>query len=424
MIGTVIVVILVALLFSAFFSGMEIAFLSSNKLKLEIEKKHSPYFGRIAETFVRHPSQYITTILVGNNIALVIYSMEMSMLLRLLMERWGAGSSVLLETVVSTVVIIFAGEYLPKAIFRANPNFYFRLFAGPAWFFYILFYPVVAFTSALARGILRLFGFRLGSTRPAATFDKVDLAHLVEEVSDNPDPAGNENDIRLFQNAMELHDLVVRDCMVPRVDMDAVEIDSPFEEFRRLVLETSYSRIPVYEGTIDNITGYVNSKSLFLFPQTIRQVVRPILYVTESMPVQRVLSRFIRDNSSIAVVIDEFGGTAGMITLEDILEEIFGEIDDEHDTPERIEKKVGEGQYVFSGRLEVEYLNEKYGLKIPETNEYDTLAGYIIFNHNGLPKQGQTLVFDGMTVRILRAGGSKIDLVRIVSSVQEGRDEK
>jgi CBS domain containing-hemolysin-like protein len=424
MIGTAVFVIIVVLLFSAFFSGMEIAFLSSNKLKLEIEKKQSPWFGRIAETFVRHPSQYITTILVGNNIALVIYSMEMSLLIHTLMERWGLHSSVLLETVVSTILIIFAGEYLPKAVFRANPNFYFRLFSGPAWFFYILFYPVVAFTSALARGILRIFGFRLSSTREAATFDKVDLAHLVEEATDNSDPAGNENDIRLFQNAMEFHDLEVRDCMVPRIDMDAVEIDSPFEEFRRLVLETRYSRIPVYEGTIDNITGYATAKSLFLFPKTIREVVRPILYVTESMPVQRVLSRFIRDNSSIAVVIDEFGGTAGMITIEDILEEIFGEIDDEHDTPELIEKKIREGEYVFSGRLEVETLNEKYGLKIPETDEYDTLAGYILFKHNGLPKQGQTLIFDGMTVRILRASGSKIDLVRLLFSGADGPDEK
>ena len=421
---TAVIIIIIALLFSSFFSGMEIAFLSSNKLKLEIEKKQSPYFGRIAETFVRHPSQYITTILVGNNIALVIYSMQMSILLRLLMVQWGWHSSVLLETLVSTIVIIFVGEYLPKAIFRGNPNFYFKLFAGPAYFFYILFYPIVAFTSALSRGILRLFGFRVNKTQDAATFDKVDLAHLVEEASDNPDPLNNENDIKLFQNAMEFHDLEVRDCMIPRIDMDAIEIDSPFGELKEMVLETRYSRIPVYEGSIDNIVGYVNSKSLFQFPDTIREVMRPILYVTESMEVQRVLTRFIKDNSSIAVVIDEFGGTAGMVTMEDILEEIFGEIEDEHDSPELIEKPLGDNQFVFSGRLEVELLNEKYQLGIPETDDYDTLAGYIMFNHNGLPKQGETLIFDHMTIRILRASGSKIDLVRLTLSEQRKSEEK
>ena len=420
MIATI-VVIVISILFSAFFSGMEIAFLSSNKLRLEIEKKESRTFNKMADTFLQRPGRYITTLLVGNNIVLVVYSLQMAVAMSLICTKMGwDGSSILLSTLVSTVVIILLGEYLPKAIFRANPNVYFRRFAGFTYFFYKIFYPIVVFTAWLARGILRLMGIKLNDEAGEATFDKVDLAHLLEEASESTVHHDNENEIRIFQNALEFHDLQVRDCMVPRVDMDAVDADAPFEELRTRFLETSYSRIPVFEGTIDNVVGYVNSKSLLRHPRTIREAIRPVSYVTESMEVQRVLSGFIRERSSLAVVIDEFGGTAGMITLEDILEEIFGEIDDEHDTPELIEKKVNDGEYVFSGRLEVETLNEKYGLEIPETDDYDTLAGYIIFNHNGLPRQGEVLHLGGMIVRILKVDGSKLDLVRLVLSENNG----
>ncbi|MDR0954280.1 MAG: hemolysin family protein [Rikenellaceae bacterium] len=410
---TTIVIIIIALLFSAFFSGMEIAFLSSNKLKLEIEKKENHSLNRIVDTFLQHPNQYITTLLVGNNVILVIYSLQMTVLIRTLCAQLAWNSSIFLETLLSTILIIFMGEYLPKAIFRSNPNFFFRTFAFPVYFFYKIFYPIVLFTSWLARMLLRLIGVRLNKTAEEATFDKVDLANLLEEASDNPDFSDNGNEIRIFQNAMEFHDLEVRDCMVPRVDMDAIELNSPFEELKQLFLETRYSRIPVYEETIDNVVGYVNSKSLLLHPATIRQAMLPVLYVTESMEAQKALSRFIRNNSSLAIVIDEFGGTAGMVTLEDILEEIFGEIEDEHDSQELIEKQVSAGEYVFSARLEVDFLNEKYGLAIPESDEYDTLAGYIIFNHNDLPKQGEVLLFGGMSIRILKVDGSKLDLVRL-----------
>ncbi len=419
--GSTIVVILATILFSAFFSGMEIAFLSSNKLRLEIEKRESRPFHKIADTFLQRPSQYITTLLVGNNITLVIYSLQMAALIGLLYEALGWGSpSILLSTVISAVVIILLGEYLPKAIFRANPNVYFRRFAGPAFLFYKVFYPIVIFTTWLARGILRLSGVKLNKRAEEATFDKVDLAHLLEEATEHP--AHHDNEIRIFQNAMEFHDLQVRDCMVPRVDMEAVDADAPFEELKARFLATSYSRIPLFEGTIDNVIGYVNSKSLLRYPRTIREAMLPVSYVTESMEVQRVLSGFIRGRSSLAVVIDEFGGTAGMITLEDILEEIFGEIDDEHDTPERIEKRTADGAYIFSGRLEVEALNKKYGLQIPESDDYDTLAGYIIFHHDGLPRQGETLSMGGMTIRVLKANGSKLDLVRLVPAENNGEE--
>ena len=413
---TAIAVILLSLLFSAFFSGMEIAYLSSNKLKLEIGKKGNPRLNHVLDTFLRHPGRYITTLLVGNNIALVVYSLQMTLLLHLLLADAGWHSSIGLEAAVSTLIIIFTAEFIPKAIFKSNPNAYLRALAFPAWFFYVVFYPVVGFTTALARGILRLFGVRLPKRAEVARFDKVDLAHLVEEVSESPVRHGNENEIKIFQNALEFHELEVRDCMVPRIDMDAVEVESPFEELKRRFLETRYSRIPVYEGSIDNVIGYVNSKSLLRHPATIRDALRPVLYVTESMEVQRVLTRFIHDHSSLAIVIDEFGGTAGMVTLEDMLEEIFGEIEDEHDSPDLVEKMVAPGEYVFSGRLEVDALNERYGLSIPESDDYETLAGYIILKHNGLPKQGEVLSVDGMTIKIVRINGSRIGLVRLSRS--------
>lgn len=409
-----IAIIIVAVFFSAFFSGMEIAFLSSNKLKLEIEKKQSSLFSRIADIFVRNPSQYITTILVGNNIALVIYSLQMTVLLGILFSQYNLGNSIVAQTIISTVVIIFSAEFLPKAVFKANPNFYFRTFALPVYFFYILFYPIVMFSSLLSKLILRLFGLKLKNAGYTATFDKIDLAHLLEEATDNDEQHNNEHEIKLFQNALEFPDLKVRDCMIPRVDIDAVDINSPLDELKKIFVDTRFSRIPVYDGSIDNVVGYVNSKSLFRHPQRIRDVMRTILYVPESMEIQKLLASFIKRNSSIAVVIDEFGGTAGMITIEDILEEIFGEIEDEHDSQDMVEKVLGDNQFVFSCRLEVEYLNEKYGLDIPESDDYDTLAGYILFNHNGLPKQGETLEIGGNTIKVLRMSASKIDLVRLV----------
>lgn len=419
---TTIVIIVITLLFSAFFSGMEIAFLSSNKLKLEIEKRESRRFNKIVDTFLLHPNQYITSLLVGNNIILVVYSLEMTVLIRFLLSELSWESSILLETVVSTILIIFMGEYLPKAIFKGNPNFYFRMFSGPAYFFYKIFYPVVVFTTWLARGVLWILGVKLNRKAEAATFDKVDLAHLLEEASENPVRHDNENEIKIFQNAMEFHDLEVRDCMIPRIDMDAIEVESSFEDLKKLFIDTRYSRIPIFEGNIDNVIGYVNSKSLLRFPKTIREALLPVMYVTESMEVQRALSKFIREKSSIAIVIDEFGGTAGMVTLEDILEEIFGEIEDEHDLQDLIEKKISSDEFVFSGRLEVEYLNEKYALEIPESDDYDTLAGYIIFNHNGLPKQGDSIKIGSMVIKVLRVTGSRLDLVRLKVLKNNGKE--
>ncbi len=414
MIVSSIIVVAVMLLLSAFFSGMEIAFLSSNRLKMEIDRKHSRAFDFIADIFTRHSSQYITTILVGNNIALVIYSLYMSVLLQAIATACGwtslAAGSVLFETVVSTVIIIFTAEFIPKSVVKINPNFYFRTFAVPVYLFYILLYPIAKLTTGVSYVILRLLGQKVNDRRPISHFDREDLATLLE---DSTDIEHEDNEIKLFQNVLDFPDLYVRDCMVPRVDIEAVESDCPIEELTAHFAESQYSRIFVYEGSIDNIIGYVNSKSLFKNPARLQDVMMKVNYVPETMPLQRLMTDFIKRRSYIAVVIDEFGGTAGIISLEDMLEEIFGEIEDEHDSQDMVEKRLSESEYVLSARLEVDYLNDKYGFGIEENKEYDTLAGYIIYHYEGIPSSGEVVTIDNKQIKILRTSQSRIDLVRI-----------
>lgn len=415
---TSVILIVLMLLLSAFFSGMEIAFTSKNRLKLEIDRKQSRMFDRIADIFSRHPGQYITTILVGNNIALVIYSLYMSLLLRgifyaLGWESIARNGSVAIETAVSTVIIIFFAEFLPKSVFRNNPNFYYRALAPVIYFFYLLLYPIARLTTLISHGILRLTGRRVEERTTTHSFDREDLASLLDTNSSEPRPEP-DNELKLFQNALDFADLRVRDCMVPRVDVEAVDIDdTTIEQLTARFVDSKYSRIFVWRKSIDNIIGYINSKSLFTRPAGISDVMMQVNFVPETMPLQLVLQNFIKHRTNIAVVIDEFGGTAGVISLEDVLEQIFGEIEDEHDVPDLTEKQVGPDEYVLSCRLEVRYLNEKYGLGIEESREYDTLAGFIIFNYEGIPTAGETVFVGGLQVRILRTTRSRIDLARV-----------
>ena len=415
---TSIVIILIMLLLSAFFSGMEIAFLNKNRLKLEIDRKQSRIFNYIAELFSRNQGQYITTILVGNNITLVVYSMCMSQLIRGVAYMLGwqtiySQGSFLLETIIPTVIVIFLAEYIPKSIIRANPNFYYRFFAPVIYLFYLLLYPIARFTTLLSYGLLRLFGRTPAEAEKQTEFDRTDLESLLDANNAESD-ADTEAEIKMFQNALDFADLRVRDCMVSRVDMEAVDIDeTTIESLTERFVESKYSRIFVWRDNIDNIIGYVNSKSLFTSPTSIEQVLMRVDYVAETMPLQEMLTQFIKQKSNIAVVIDEFGGTAGIISLEDVLEQIFGEIEDEHDVEDMVEKQVGEGEYVFSCRLDVDYLNEKYALNITESEEYDTLAGYIIYRYKELPTAGTQMEFDGLKIKILRTTRSRIELARV-----------
>ena len=408
----------VMVLLSAFFSGMEIAFVNKNRLRLEIDRKQSRMFDYIAGLFSRHQGQYITTILVGNNIALVIYSMCLSAVLRKVASLLGWNlveeGSMLIETIIPTIIIIFLGEYLPKSVFRSNPNFYYRYLSPVMYVFYIILYPITRATTMLSYGLLRLVGRKANGAERQIEFDRSDLESLLESNNSSELASDSDNDIKMFQNALDFADLRVRDAMVSRVDVEAVDIDDcTMEQLTERFVETMYSRIFVWRDSIDNIIGYVNSKSLFETPKSIEEAMIKVDYVAETLPLQDLLTQFTKNKSSIAVVIDEFGGTAGIISLEDVLEQIFGEIEDEHDKPDMVEKCISEREYVFSCRLEVEYLNEKYEINIPESDEYDTLAGYIISRYEELPTAGTVMEFDGLRIKILQTTRSRIELARV-----------
>lgn len=412
-----IIIVVLTLLLSAFFSGMELAFINKNRLKLEIDRKQSRVFDYIAGIFSRHQGVYITTILVGNNIVLVIYTMCLSLVLREIAMALGWVSvqdgSILLETIIPTLIIIFFGEYLPKSLTRNNPNFYYRYLSPIMYFFYIILYPISKATTMLSHGIMRLFGRRPSSSEGDIDFDRHDLESLLEANSAEQD-GDEDKDIKMFQNALDFADLRVRDAMISRIDIEAVDADDcSIEEITERFVKTMYSRIFVWRGSIDNIIGYVNSKSLFESPKSIDEAMMKVDYVAETLPLQDMLTQFTKQKSSIAVVIDEFGGTAGIISLEDVLEQIFGDIEDEHDTPEMVEKQLSEREYIFSCKLDVEYLNDKYELGIAESDEYDTLAGYIISRYEELPSAGTVMEFDGLRIKIIRTTRSRIELAKV-----------
>ncbi len=413
------IIIVIMLLLSALFSGMEIAFTSKNRLRLEMDRKNNPFFDRIAALFSRRSGEYITTILVGNNIALVIYSLSMSVLLQKLYTELGwqtllqGSGSMLLDTLISTLIIIFVAEFLPKSIFRINPNFYYRTFAPIIYLFYIMLYPIARIVTLVSKLALRIIGHKPASEDAVTNFSREDLASLLDAGS--PDARlDSESELKLFQNALDFADQRVRDCMVPRVDIEAIDIeDSTIEVLTTRFVKSKYSRIFVWERSIDNIIGYVNTKSLFTLPKSVKDIVKAVNYVPEAMPLQDLLKSFIKHHNNIAVVIDEFGGTAGIVSLEDVLEQIFGEIEDEHDTPDRTEKQISDSEFVLSCRFEVKYLNERYALGIEETKDYDTLAGFIIYHYNGIPASGEILLIGKLQITVLRSTRSRIEIARV-----------
>ncbi len=412
---SVIVVTIVSVILSAFFSGMEIAFTSANRLRMEIDRKRGGFVGRIIELFVSKPGEYITTMLVGNNIVLVIYSMYMTKLIHLLAAKMGvpmAEDSVVIETIISTLVIIFFGEFTPKSIFKMRPNAFFRALVLPVYLIYLVLFPLSKLTTAIAFALLRLFGLKVKEEHSIKNFGRIDLENLVDESVENSEKM-QPNDIKIFQNALDFSDLRVRDCMVPRVDVEAVELDTSIEELTRRFIDTNFSRLFVWEESIDNIVGYVTTKSLFRKPQSIREILMPVRYVPEAMETERLMGEMIRTKQSVAVVIDEFGGTAGVISLEDVLEEIVGEIEDEHDTPELVEKVLKDNQWVLSCRLEVAYLNERYDLGLKESDEYDTLAGYIIAKYGSIPTVGTIIESEGKEIKILKSTSSRVELAKV-----------
>lgn len=411
-----------SLLFSALFSGTEIAFLTANRLRLELDKKQNPLLARLLSIYTSNPALFIASILVGNNVALVLYGLAISEILNPYLGGFFSDPwlLLLLQTLLSTILLLLFAEFLPKAICRIHANGLLKVLAFPIFVFYILFYPVSKLMTLLSGHLVRLFTKRNLLTTPQPTiFGRNDLNVLIEEAAqqseeeDEHDPDPSRNALRLMRNALEFSEAKVRDCYVPRPDIVMIDVNDSLEELRALFISSNFSRIPVYENTVDNIIGYVNAKSLFRHPDSIRQILISLRFIPETMSASRLLSDFIHSSSSMAIVVDEFGGTAGLVTIEDLVEEIFGEINDEHDRLDIQMSEVGEGVYHLSGRAEVEEVNERFGLKIPESDDYDTVAGYILAHHPSIPVEGATCVIEDYTFRILKVEGSRITLVEL-----------
>jgi Hemolysins and related proteins containing CBS domains len=399
---------------SAFFSGMEIAFLSSNKLRIELDRKQGKAYAAIFDIFLKHPGQFISTLLVGNNIALVVYGIYTTQLINPMLEPHIASDAAILaiNTILSTGLILVAGEFLPKAFFRVKANLFLRIFTFPLAALYTIFYPISKFTTWLALAMLRVVGVRINRREAAPIFDTIDLVNLINEAKHHESVEPN-HDIKIFQNALDFSQVKVRDRMIPRIDIRALEVSATIEEVKSLFIETNFSRIPIFDGSVDNIIGYVNSKDLFKEPKTVRDMLLPLNFIPETMSAQKLLTRFIKEHKSMAVVVDEFGGTAGLVTIEDIIEEIFGDIEDEHDEKDTIEKRLSEETFLFSGKLKVEDINERYGLDIPESEDYDTIAGFILFYNQSIPAPSDVIVIDRFKIKILRMSSTRIILVHL-----------
>ena len=411
------IIILVTLLFSAFFSGMEIAYLSSNKLRLELDKNRDRFPARVLSLFSENPGQYIVTMLIGNNTALVIYGIFMAIVLEPFVRSFAHAESwiLIIQTSISTCIILIVAEFIPKTLFRTIPNNFLNFFALPVAFFYYLFYPVAQFTIFLSNGILRFFFHVKDINKPVnQIFGKSDLIELLDESqTETADQEEQDHSLRIFQNALGFSKVRIRECMIPRTEIIALAKNTSIEHIRETFIETGHSKLLIYDGSIDNIIGYVNIKDFFTDPENIDTVLHPLIIVPESMPANKLLSLFVEQKKNIALVVDEFGGTSGIVTIEDILEEIFGEIEDEHDTSTLIDKQTGADEYIFSGRLEIDYLNEKYNLGIPEKDDYETLAGFILYHHGNLPKPNQKLIIKPFEIQILKTTETRVELVRL-----------
>ncbi len=407
---SIIVIIIISVLFSAFFSGMEIAYVSSNKLKIELYRKEGSFNSKIISLFSRYPGQYIVTMLIGNNIALVIYGIFMAILL-----TDHDINILILQIIISTLLILLTAEFLPKTLFRINPNSFLKIFAIPVLLFFIIFYPIGKLTIYISNFILRtFFKVKTGERQENIVFGKVDIDNLVnEKMAEQKNNKNDTLDFRIFQNALDFSDVKLRECMVPRTEIIAVKNDSGIDDLQQKFIETGLSKILVFKESIDRIIGYIHMKDLFNSPDNIESNIIDVSIVPETMPANKLLEMFVKEKKNIAVVVDEFGGTSGIVTIEDILEEIFGEIEDEHDTLKLTEQKINEHEYIFSGRLEVDYLNEKYNLSLPKHGEYETLAGLILHFYESIPKPKELIIIELFEFRVLEVSETRIELVNL-----------
>ena len=408
--------ILVSLAFSAFFSGMEISYVSANKLRFELDKKDKSLTSKILDVFFHNPNQFISTMLVGNNIALVVYGLQMAILL----EPWIAqfvdqeALIVLIQSIISTILILFTGEFMPKTIFKIDPNFFLRLFALPLYLIYILLYPISKFSSLLSFLILRIAGVKNLKDSGVYTLGKVDLDYFIQQsIEDAPQDSEMDTEVKIFQNALEFSNVKVRDCIVPRTEIVACDKEVSTDELRSRFIETGLSKILIYDENIDNIIGYIHSSELFKHPDNWLEQLCKVSIVPETMAANKLMRVLMQEKKSLAVVVDEFGGTSGIVTLEDLVEEIFGEIEDEHDMRREVARKVSENEYLLSGRMEIDTLNEMFGLDLPESDDYVTIAGLILHYYQKFPKLNESIEYGKYTFKIVKATATKIELVRM-----------
>lgn len=400
------------LILSAFFSGMEIAYVSSNKIHIEIEKKQNNFLSGVLKKITKRPSKFIATMLVGNNIALVIYGFFMGDLLMEYIPLAGF-SGLLVQTIISTLVILLTAEFLPKVFFQIYANSLVKVFAVPAYFFYVIFSLVSEFIIWISDLVLKLI-FKSEGDTVQLTFSKLELGNYISEQMEIAETKEEmDSEIQIFQNALDFSEVKSREAMIPRTEVVAVDIDTSPKELAKLFTETGLSKILVYNENIDDILGYIHSFELFKKPANLKKVLMPVVFVPETMLVKDVLGILSKKRKSLAVVIDEYGGTSGIITVEDIIEELFGEIQDEHDSIALIEEELGEDHFKFSARLEVDYLNENYKLDLEESENYETLGGLIVNHTEEIPEKGETVEIDKFIFTILEVSNTKIELVEL-----------
>lgn len=409
-------IIIISILFSAFFSGMEIAYVSSNRFNLEIEKNQAGLIPKILSTITKDPSRFIATMLIGNNFALVVYGIFMGQFIVdnlpfLNSIEINELSIVLIQTLISTLVILIAAEFIPKVLFQIYSNLSMKIFAIPAYFFYKLFYPITSLVTIISNFILKTF-FRVSHDDSMISFSKIELENYIEEEIENSNQ-NLDSEIEIFQNALELSELKARDIMVPRAEIIAVDKSTDLKAIKELLIETGFSKIPVFSNSIDEIIGYIHSFDFLKKPVDLKKIIIPVEFVPEPMLVNDILQKLSRQRKSIAVVINEYGGTSGIITVEDIIEELIGDIEDEHDNNDYYEKKISNNVFEFSARLEIEYLNKSYNLDLPEGETYDTLGGLIVFNEEQIPKIEDEIKIDKYLIKILDASSSKIERVLV-----------
>ena len=412
---SLIIGILVTMVFSAFFSGMEIAFVSSNRLLAEVDKEKQGFSSSLLESFYRHPNNFVSTMLVGNNIALVVYGILIADLFdHTIFDGMDAAFTVPADTILSTLIVLFTGEFLPKTLFKNNPNHLLTIFAVPAYLCYIILWPVSRLSTWFARAFLRIFGVRVKAESNDDGFTKLDLDHLVQSSIENAENEDDiEDEVKIFQNALEFADTKVRDCMVPRTEICAVADTCSVKDLMTMFVESGKSKIIVFHEDIDHITGYIHSSEMFREPDKWSENIQEVPFVPETMTARKLMQILLQQKKSLGVVVDEFGGTSGIVSLEDLVEEIFGEIEDEHDSTNYVAKQLQDGEYLLSARLEIDAINDKFDLDLPESEEYMTLGGLILHYYRSFPKLNEVVKIGRFEFRIIKNTMTKIELVRL-----------